>query len=158
MIDLKGLDCVWICASCLWSFGYLSLWMFLLLFLIWEGYYDVQDLPLNLDELNSWVFASLLIFSLFLVPAVLISLLALPPFFLMVYFSDTPQYSVSRGTVESCRSEKLLLMFFRFVPQREAETGNGSVCCLPSIFVTTVKTWKCHRGDHGSVCRRLLWE
>jgi len=43
-----------------------------------------------LDELNSWVIASLN-FSLFLVPAVLISLLALPLLrFFNGYFSDAP--------------------------------------------------------------------
>lgn len=37
LIDLRDLDCVWICASCLWSFRNLSLWMFLLCYcyLIW---------------------------------------------------------------------------------------------------------------------------
>ena len=54
----------------------------------------------------------------------------------------------SQKTIElsdlSCSDEtaviKALPDVFRFVSQWEAETGNGSVCCLPSIFVTTVKT------------------
>lgn len=45
-------------------------------------------LVFNLNELNSRVFASLLILACFLVPAVLISLLALPLlFFFKGYFS-----------------------------------------------------------------------
>lgn len=66
LIDLRDLDCVWICASCLWSFRNLSLWMFLLCFLYgwWGG--GRPRLASNLDELNIWVISSLLILACFL--------------------------------------------------------------------------------------------
>lgn len=91
-------------------------------------------------------------FSLFLVPAVLKSLLVLPLlvyFFLFFLILRCPcSVHENQRTIElsdlSCSDEtaviKALPDVFRFVSQWEAETGNGSVCCLPSIFVTTVKT------------------
>lgn len=73
MIDLSGLDCVWICASCLWSLGpcHFGCSCFVS---FWEGGRLRNGLAVerprlsasNLDELNSWVIALLLILACFL--------------------------------------------------------------------------------------------
>lgn len=73
MIDLSGLDCMWICASCLWSLGpcHFGCSCFVS---FWEGGRLRNGLAVerprlsasNLDELNSWVIALLLILACFL--------------------------------------------------------------------------------------------
>lgn len=72
---------------------------------------------------------------------------------------SNPKYQDHRIVqAELLRSNRGSIFFvgFRFVSQWEAETG--SVCCLPSLIVNTVQTWKCHRGNPVSVCWRLCSE
>lgn len=95
-------------------------------------------------------------FSLFLVPAVLISLLALPRLVFNGCVSVATLASVPHTQEPWWNGLFWAVVNFHSVSRREAETGNGSVCCLPSVFVSTVKTWKCHRDERGRFCRRLL--